>query len=66
VITDTYQKVQKVFKYKYEVLEGEFLARVDLIFGDEVLRAGHHYEIRVNDNPKNPRIVEILREIERT
>jgi hypothetical protein len=66
VITDTYQKVQRLFKYKYEVLEGEFLGRVDIIFGNDVLRAGRHYEIRVNDNTRNPRIVEMLREIERT
>jgi len=64
VITDTYLRPQKLFKYKYEVLEGEFVGKIDLIFGTEVLRAGRHYEIRVNSEPKNPRIVEVVREIE--
>jgi len=66
VITDTYQRVQKVYKYKYEVLEGEFVDRVDILFWTEILRAGHYYEIRVNDNTRNPRIIELVREIERT
>jgi hypothetical protein len=66
VITDTYQRVQKVYKFKYEVLEGEFVGRVDIIFWEHVLRAGHHYEVRVNDNTRNPRIIELVREIERT
>jgi ribonuclease HI len=66
VITDTFQKIQKVFKYKYEVLEGEFFGRVDILFWTGVLRAGHHYEVRVNDNSRNPRIIELIREIERT
>jgi ribonuclease HI len=65
VITDTYQRVQKVYKYKYEVLSGEFLGRMDIIFATEVLRAGHHYEIRANDSTKNPRMVELVREIDR-
>jgi hypothetical protein len=65
VITDTYQRVQRVYKYKYEVLEGEFVGRVDILFWSEVLRAGRHYEIRVNNNTRNPRIIELVREIER-
>ena len=65
IITDTYLRPQKVFKYKYEVLAGEFSGRVDLIFADEVLRAGHHYEVRVNGQTDNPRIVEVIRELER-
>ncbi len=66
VITDAYLQPQRVFKYKYEVLEGEFAGRIDLIFGTVVLRAGHHYEIRVNAETKNPRIEEVVREIDRT
>jgi ribonuclease HI len=67
VITDTFMRVQRVYKYKYEVLEGsvDHVGCVDLIFADECLRAGHHYEVRVNDNTNSPRIVEIVRELER-
>jgi hypothetical protein len=30
-----------------------------------VLGAGHHYEVRVNDTPDNPRIIEVLNELDR-
>lgn len=68
VITDTYLRTQKVYKYKYEVLleSGEFAGSVDLIYSTHCLRAGHHYEVRVNDTTKNPRIIEVLSEIERS
>jgi ribonuclease HI len=69
VITDVYMRVQKVYKYKYEVLPGTSAqtGKVDWIYheSDECLRAGHHYEVRVNDNTANPRIVEVIRELER-
>ena len=65
IITDAYLRPQKIFKYKYEVLAGAFSGRVDLIFADEVLRAGHHYEVRVNMQTDNPRIVEVTRELEK-
>jgi ribonuclease HI len=68
VITDTYMRVQKVFRYKYEVLPetGEHSGKVDWIYHDseECLRAGHHYQIRVNEEPINPRIVEVIQELE--
>lgn len=67
IITDTYMKVQRVYKYKYEVLEGsvDHVGCVDLIFADDCLRSGHHYEVRINDNTNNPRITEVVRELER-
>jgi ribonuclease HI len=67
IITDTYLRVQRVYKYKYEVLadSAELAGRVDLIFSDECLRAGHHYEVRVNDDTKNPWIVEVVRKLDK-
>jgi ribonuclease HI len=69
VITDTYMRLQKVHKYKYEVLPdtGEHGGKVDWIYHDtdECLRAGHHYEVRVNKETKNPRIVDVIAELER-
>jgi ribonuclease HI len=68
IITDTYLRTQKVYKYKYEVLAGtgEHAGSVDLIFAEACLKAGHHYEIQVNTETRNPRIVAVLRELERT
>lgn len=69
IITDGYMRVQRLYKYKYEVLPsaGEDGGKVDWIFHDSkpCLRAGHHYEVRVNADSKNPRIVEVIQELER-
>jgi hypothetical protein len=69
IITDTYMRVQKIYKYKYEVLaeSEEHAGKLDVIFHetDDPLRAGHHYEVRVNNETKNPRIIELIRELER-
>ncbi len=66
IITDAYLRLQKLYKYRYEVLtnDNEFFGRMDLIYCTDVLRAGHHYEVRVNDDTKNPRIVEVLDELD--
>jgi ribonuclease HI len=55
----------RLWKYKYEVLspESEFYANVDEIFSEVYLRDGHEYEVRLNDNTDNPRIVELIREL---
>jgi hypothetical protein len=70
IITDTYMRVQRVYKYKYEVLPGagEYSGKIDWIYheSDDCLRAGHHYEVKVNDEMKNPRIVQVVQELART
>jgi hypothetical protein len=68
IITDTYMRVQRLYKYRYEVLPNSdrYGGAVDWIYATQCLRAGHHYEIRVNTDPNNPRILEVLRELERS
>lgn len=53
------------WKYKYEVLssESEFCGNLDEIFSEEYLRDGHEYEVVLNDNTANPRIVDVIREL---
>src|SRR5258708_4244185 len=67
IITDTYMRTQKLYKYMYEVLteSSRYCGNSDYICSELVLRAGHHYEVRVNNTPDNPRIVEILNELNR-
>jgi ribonuclease HI len=67
IITDTLLMPQKIYKYKYEVISesSEYCGNVDWIFSEHLLRAGHHYEVRVNDETKNPRIVDVLCELDR-
>jgi len=67
IITDTLLRPQRIFKYKYEVISesSEYCGNVDWIFSEHLLRAGHHYEVRVNDETNNPRIVAVLDELDR-
>lgn len=54
----------RLWKYKYEVLskESRYFGNVDEIFS-EIALGRHQYEVRVNDNTKNPRIVELVCEL---
>jgi ribonuclease HI len=67
VITDEYLKTQRMNKYKYQVISkgSRYFGSVDTIFSVELLKAGHHYEVRVNKKTANPTIVKVLRELER-
>lgn len=67
IITDQFLKIQRVYKYKYEVISvgSEFFGLVDIAFSDHLLRAGHHYEVVFNDESENPRILEVMQELER-
>ena len=44
--------------------DSPFHGNVDEIFSRIALRDGHHYEVRVNDSTDNPRIDELIREID--
>ncbi len=65
IITDEYLKLQKRFKYKYEVISksNSFLGNIDFAFSEIMLNAGHCYSIRFNDNPHNPTIINMFKEL---
>jgi len=65
IVTDEYLRVQRCWKYKYEVMSkaSPYFGRVDLAYSDHLLRAGHTYHVRFNDNSKNPRIEKLFREV---
>ncbi len=64
-ITAEYLKVQKIWKYKYEVISksSDHYLKADCIFSEELLKAGHSYYVKVNDDMNNPRVVKVYREI---
>lgn len=65
VITDEYLRLNKCFKYKYEVISkhSAYYGYVDFVYSIILLNAGHCYSIRFNDNPKNPTIVKMFKEL---
>jgi ribonuclease HI len=67
IITTEYLRTQKVWKCKYEVLTktSPFYMKVDVLFSDELLAAGHCYFIQLNKEQSNPRAAKVFREIDR-
>lgn len=65
VITTEYLKVQKIWKCKYEILtkSSPYYMKVDALFSDELLAAGHSYYVQLNKEQENPRVVKVFREI---
>ncbi len=68
IITNEYLRPpHRLWKYKYEVVsaDSDYYNKVDDIFSEIYLRDGHTYEVRLNDNTDNPRIVALIREIQK-
>lgn len=66
IITDKRMRVQKVWRYKYEVLEcnSPYVGCVDIVFSEHLLRADHSYRVKLCENQQNPEIVELIEELE--
>lgn len=65
IITCEFLRTQRVWKLMYEVVSkaSPYRGKVDLIYSDELLKDGHSYWVRVNDDASNPRIVKVFREL---
>jgi ribonuclease HI len=66
VITDKRLPVQRVYRYKIEVIspESTYAGNVDDFTSELMLSAGHTYDVRLNDDPRNPRIADNYGEID--
>lgn len=66
IITSEYLRIHHVWKLKYEVMSrrSPFYGKVDLVFSEPMLSAGHTYRVRVNKDSRNPRIDKLFREVE--
>lgn len=65
VISAEYFRLQKQYKYRYEVISktSKYYSNVDFIFSMLSIRDGHCYTITVNKNTKSPMILRVLYEI---
>jgi hypothetical protein len=43
--------------------ESPYFERADKITSEHELRAGHVYQVRLNDDPRNAQIIEVIREV---
>lgn len=65
VITDKRLPVQRIYRYKIEVIspDSPYVGNVDDFTSEVMLSAGHTYDVRLNDDPKNPRVAHNYGEI---
>jgi len=65
IITTEYLKVQKVWKCMYEVItkSSPYYMKVDILFSDGLLKAGHSYYVQLNTEQDNPRVIKIFKEL---
>jgi ribonuclease HI len=68
VITDEYLKIQKINRYRYEVISptSKYFGNVDIALSGLLLSAGHTYEVTFNKNQNNPRITRLIAEVRPT
>jgi hypothetical protein len=54
-----------MYHYKLEVvsLDSPYCGNVDDFSSELMLSAGHTYDVRLNDNPKNPRVEDVYSEV---
>jgi len=66
VIENVPMRRHKLTKYRCEVVstDSPYFQNVDWLYSKEYMRDGHCYEVQLNDNPRNPTIVELLRELD--
>ena len=66
VVTDSLLPVQKMYMYKCEVMseDSPYFGNVDNLYSTILLNAGHTYDVRLNNEPKRPRIEELYGEVD--
>jgi hypothetical protein len=66
VVVDRWLRVQRrLYHYKIEVvsLDSPYYGNVDDFSSALMLSAGHTYDVRLSNNPRNPRIEDVYGEV---
>jgi ribonuclease HI len=66
IVTSEYLRTQKVVKYRYEVISEDSIdfGKIDIAYSNHFMRDAHSYLVQFNDVPGNPRILDVLKEID--
>lgn len=65
IISSESLRRQNIIKYRYEVISrgSMYFENVDFAYSDLILRDGHSYIVSFNKEPKNPRILKLIKEV---
>lgn len=66
IVTSEYLRTQKVIKYRYEVVSEDSIdfGKIDIAYSNHYMRDTHSYLVQFNNTTANPRIVDIIEEID--
>lgn len=66
VVTERWLREQRIGRYRCEVMSkaSPYHRNIDWLYSNELLKAGHTYYVRLNDEPARPRIQTVFREVE--
>lgn len=66
IITSEYLRERKIFRLRYEVISknSKFYDKVDFVYSEKPLRAGHSFLVSFNRNDRFPQISRIFKELE--
>jgi len=66
IVTSEYLRAQKVVKYRYEVVSEDSIdfEKIDIAYSNHFMRDAHSYLVQFNDVPGNPRILDVIEEID--
>ena len=64
IIEGQYLEVQKLYRYRFEVMSknSPYYRNLDFVITNQLLREGHTYYVKLNDETENPRIVKVYKE----
>lgn len=65
IVNDEFLREQKIYRYRYQVISklSPFYKKIDFIYSELLLNAGHSYYVKLNDDNKFPKIVKVFKEI---
>jgi ribonuclease HI len=66
VVSDCWLREQRIGRYRCEVMSkaSPYFGNIDWLYSYELLKAGHTYYVRLNDETTRPRIEKVFRELE--
>jgi ribonuclease HI len=65
IVTSEYLRTQRLVKYRYEIVTEDSVdfGKIDIAYSTHFMRDTHSYLVQFNDVPGNPRIVDVIEEI---
>ncbi len=67
IVSSEFLREQQLAKYRYEVISkgSRYVGKIDIAYSTQIMRDSHSYVVTLNRSLENPRILKVIREIEK-